>query len=745
MRRAIHYLILVVLLASSADAQVIWEHPNGISGGQIEHIAAGPDNTLYVLGYEGRVYRSTDGGGTWTETLHANDPKDVEFITQPMSLFVASSGTVFAVYLNFIMRSDDAGLTWTKPLEAGYFTVAGQRPSLSAITEAPGGKIIAVASQNVGNEYRNELLVSGDDGVTWQNIESPQLSTMHYLYSITVDENGSIYLVATKTGAIWRSTDGGVTWENRGSYRWSGNHEWFGYAISRVKVLNDGSLITVMSSSNLGGVMYSTDKGATWVNTSAAGPVLDQYDVDPDGNIMYILRGYSDVLRTKRGDDFYTVTPPDAGKARRIYADKNGTFYLGTENGLFATTDLGDHWTEISIPNLGVSGLTRTNSGSIIAGSSLLPGRLHRYGEGSVMRSTDNGASWARVGSQAGLKRIAAGPEGSVMMSSNARLYVSSDDGLTWEKRTSLIGGLTDEWLSVSTLALGHSDRIFASMGEFGLFISSDAGETWDRAVSNQAFSSYALAIDSDGVVYTGDSLQMGPSSKLYRSSDNGVTWTELPSIVDGHGIRSLAARGNIDLFAAVDNVGVFKSQDQGVSWTPIGSGLPAISYSSLHINDNGRVLLATNEGVFVLNETDSEWEAINADLYNLDVFVLATTADGRLIAGTESGATRTSNAIPPTPASNTDDPTADERVRMALANDVTGGGFSVSLDLKEELSGRIEVFDLLGKLVFDIPARAYATGRHRLHIGTELAKGSYFVRFVSGETIVHSCIGNLW
>lgn len=749
-------LLTILLLSSAALAQVAWEHPNGISGGSVGLIAAGPNDRLYVMGLEGRLYRSTDDGETWLETFN---PQSEPLFGERMWLNVTANGMVLARYRDFVVRSDDEGGTWT--------TIPGA-PNLLATGQDPQGRIYAT-SDLATDGIPCKLFISEDDGMTWQEIENFQMPSIYDPYSLTVDASGTIYIISpSDDDVIWRSSDNGKSWDN------AVRPPWWGVSPSldkySIKALSDGSVISL---GNHTGFARSTDRGSTWELfpvenfPSKSDMQYVQYDVDPNGNIMFIQisefgQGSERVFRIKDGKCI-DVSPAGAiGTVQRIYSGSNNTFYLGTDGAMYKTTDFGENWVEIMLPNFSVFGLARTTEGSIIATSSFFyyvhaqPSRNPRHGWGSVMRSTNNGASWKHVNTQFDranlfLRQVVRGPVGSMMMTADGPLYISVDDGLTWNKKSASIGDDPYNYFPVYLLALGKEDKIFATKGISGLFMSSDEGTTWEPAVSTGPFAVYALAIDSNSVVYTGgyqrDTIvgQDVPSSWFLRSEDNGNTWTQLPLIVEGEGIRSLAARNNTDIFAAIDRIGVFRSQDKGVTWTLIDEGLPMVDYSSLHVNDAGKVLLATTDGVFLLEEDEAKWTNISGNLYNKDVLVLATATDGRLIAGTESGVTRTTEAIPFASASNKDLPVFDQKVRIALSNDVIGGGFAVGLDVRDELIGHLEVLDLAGRILIRTPDRPFLVGRHQVHVGRGLSNGSYYVRFVSGQTIAQGCIGNLW
>jgi photosystem II stability/assembly factor-like uncharacterized protein len=70
----------------------------------------------------------------------------------------------------------------------------------------------------------------------------------------------------------------------------------------------------------------------------------------------------------------------------------------------------------------------------------------------------------------------------------------------------------------------------------------------------------------------------------VFRSTDNGASWTEANNGLTGPYIRALAVSGT-SLFAGSDGGGVFHSTDDGASWTAVNNGLTTLNVFALVVS----------------------------------------------------------------------------------------------------------------------------------------------------------------
>lgn len=175
----------VILRTTNTGANWDWASLNN-SGGIPRYINSIDRNgaVCIAVGNKGRIGRSTDFGATWTfvSSGTTNLINDVTFL---------NATTVIAVGTNIILKSIDAGLTWTR------LTINGTFHSLSC-------------KQNTiyaGLEYTDTLYKSIDAGQTYTRLPLP-FNTLGVVYAISADT----VLVSGYNG-LYKSVDGGQSWE----------------------------------------------------------------------------------------------------------------------------------------------------------------------------------------------------------------------------------------------------------------------------------------------------------------------------------------------------------------------------------------------------------------------------------------------------------------------------------------------------------------------------------------------------
>ena len=158
--------------------------------------------------FGGTLYRSSDGGDTWSEVLALRGTSvfDIEF---------APTGTAYIGTQDSIRRSTDGGLSWML-LNLGIgpndqvFDVAldpsNQSTMWAGIADATGAQPVNV-------------MRSTDSGATWSN-RTPPLAQPISCRGIAVDPSDSNTVIAVfggdfGGGQVWTTTDGGDSWTNR--------------------------------------------------------------------------------------------------------------------------------------------------------------------------------------------------------------------------------------------------------------------------------------------------------------------------------------------------------------------------------------------------------------------------------------------------------------------------------------------------------------------------------------------------
>lgn len=318
----------------------------------------------------------------------------------------------------------------------------------------------------------------------------------------------------------------------------------------------------------LGGIASLFLLGAGCISFSSSGPAtLGVYRSSDKGEKWQAIN----VLPTAQG-----IKTIGGAKTYRIFADPNDskTLYLATRGqGLFYSLDRGDSWQAISYFNskfiygVSVDPLNKctvyvtdastisktedcnrtwrtvyTTQASKIIGIAVEyqdPNDVYAALEnGTVLKSSNKGESWRSIRTFRGIIReIVTDPmtPGRIFVATAQNGMSRSDDGgVNWESASNGLSNFS-EALTFNRFVLdaGRKDSIYW-VSKYGIFHSTDAGRNWTDlklVTSPGSINIYSFAVNpknSNEMYYTGTTYgnQKGQSvSKLYRSTDGGLTW----------------------------------------------------------------------------------------------------------------------------------------------------------------------------------------------------------------------------
>lgn len=256
------------------------------------------------------------------------------------------------------------------------------------------------------------------------------------------------------------------------------------------------------------------------------------------------------------------VTPPDmllgpddtsAGVGQNfgcqgVRADPRyaGVFYAGaTYQALWKSTDWGLTWTKVSVSGSDIFANGRLNlviapDGSYMLSTCLYP--INGFSNGA-WRSTDSGLTWSRnnIGFDNGddVGRMAIDPTSALRVVASAHsgtdhMWESRDGGVTWTDQGAMGGATNAEiiWLDDDTLlAISDGDNI-AGNGTWRGVRSGSVWPwtwTWTSKDTQQHWHGTAQAfVEGNGNVWTGGGFG------IRKSTDNGLTWTQVDSMNSG-------------------------------------------------------------------------------------------------------------------------------------------------------------------------------------------------------------------
>ena len=265
--------------------------------------------------------------------------------------------------------------------------------------------------------------------------------------------------------------------------------------------------------------------------------------------------------------------------------------YVGTDGGVFKSTNGGTSWSQIN------NGLTASYIDSLAIDPTTTQ-VIYAETLMGVCKSTDGGAHWTQSGLKCGeVNSLAIDPTNTQVIYAgtfdktwyNQGVFKSTDGGKNW---TQINNGLTDTD-TPRCLAIDPTNTqvIYVGTENTHVYKSTDGGANWSqtsrgltRGVSVTTYV-FALAIDPTNtqVIYAGTRDQ-----GVFKSTDGGANWTQtnngLPNTKFGMYVTSLAIDPtNTQVIYAGTYEGVFKSIDGGSSWGAINNGLSRSINKSIH------------------------------------------------------------------------------------------------------------------------------------------------------------------
>ncbi len=320
------------------------------------------------------------------------------------------------------------------------------------------------------------------------------------------------------------------------------------------------------------------------------------------------------------------------------------TIYVGAwknsdEGGLWVSHDRGHSWSEpAQFKGQPIHALAQAPSDAHILYAGTLEG---------VFRSDDSGATWAQISPPGSheiheIESLAVDPgNADVVYAGTWHLpWKTTDGGKTWHNIKQ--GIIEDSDVFSIIVDPEHAHIVYLSACS-GIYKSENAGILFRKVqgIPSEARRTRSLMQDPEqrDVVYA------GTTEGLYKTLDSGKTFERLTdSDVVVNAVYVDPGDSNRVLLAT-DRGGVLTSQDAGVTFTPSNEGISERKVAAVLVDrDNPDVMYAgvVNDkkygGVFRSSDGGAHWEQLGSGLDGSDVFALAETKDGRVVAGTGHG-----------------------------------------------------------------------------------------------------------
>ena len=342
----------------------------------------------------------------------------------------------------------------------------------------------------------------------------------------------------------------------------------------------------------------------------------------------------------------WVQTSGPCGGTISCFAVSGSNLFVGTNTGVYLSSDFGKRWTCASsglTPDTLVTHLVaRPNE---TGGADLFAGTLY----GGVYRSTDDGTSWTAANSGilswgmhttiTALAVIPNGKGGSNLFAgtSDGDVFLSTNSGDSWNECYGPGGNVKAfaydfNWTGGINLFAGTL---------YGVFLSTNNGSTWTEA-NNGLKDPLGNPLDVDALLSVGTKLFAGTGQGVYLSTNNGSSWSSVDTNSTLGSVDALAVDGS-NLFAGT-GTGVFLSIDSGKNWTAANNGL-TIAFISCFVvmpalggTGGSNLLAGTSRGdVFLSTDDAGSWSAIKHGFMYESVYSILSYGSS-LYAATEHG-----------------------------------------------------------------------------------------------------------
>src|SRR5579863_5681783 len=307
--------------------------------------------------------------------------------------------------------------------------------------------------------------------------------------------------------------------------------------------------------------------------------------------------------------------------------------------GLWVSHDVGRTWSEV--PGL------KGQSIRAFAEAQSAPGTLFAGTLEGVFRSKDSGMSWEQISPKDSkeiheIESLAVDPlNPDVIYAGTWHLpWKTADGGQTWH---SIKKGVIDDSDVFSIIIDPEKPGIVYASACSGIYKSETGGDLFRKIQGIPATARRTRVLRQDPAHR--DVVYAGTTEGLYKTADGGKTFQRMtgPEVIVNDVFIDPVHPEHV--LIATDRGGVLSSGDAAVSFAPANAGFSERKIEALLVDrENPQKLWAgvVNDkaygGVFVSDDGGNQWNHIGDGLDGRDVFALALSADGTVLAGTNSG-----------------------------------------------------------------------------------------------------------
>ncbi len=547
---------------------------------------ANPDH--YFIGGSG-IWRSLDGGLTFSKlsgpagTIYTiiMDPENADIL-----LASSNNGRVY--------KTIDGGNTWTSVLlqsDADFYDL-DFNASNSDILYSCGTK--------------GAMYSSTDKGDSWSLVTGPWNTTRSIMFAVTPHDPDYIYVLQEKSGgfdALYLSTDGGSTWTTQSSDD-AGDNNIMGYNLSQVGGQAPRDMDIIVSpidktEVHVAGIMTfkSTDSGVNWTQTThwVVYNALPFVHADIDQLIyhdskIYVASDGGIFISTDGGNSFDDKTTGLG--IRQFYRISASNHTVGKVAGGSQDNGTGilredDIWYDFMGAD-GMEPLIMNNDDDIVIGSIQF---------GQLNKSINGGTSLVSITQTQGgnngdwVTPLERDPnQANTMYQGKKQLYKTINAGSTWDTISTFSeSGNMDE----ICIAPSDSKIIYIGYGS-NVHKTVDGGENWNTVnLGGLGGTINYINIhpnDSNHVI-----IAVGSNNRFIESTDGGISWISIKHNLPNIASRSVVFDGRPEngIYVSMSKGVYYKDNNSPTTWTLVDTGLPKVDARELEIV-NDKLYVAT-------------------------------------------------------------------------------------------------------------------------------------------------------
>jgi len=557
-----------------------------LGGARIGSIAVHPTNGQIVLaaaqffssGVPNGIFRSTDGGTTWTNVLSGAPGTGVVFDGNNA---YAALGSIIGNANNGVYKSTDGGANWARADAAGATKLPTTDVGRIALAIAPSSPLTLYAGiQNSGTNFGDllGLFKSVDGGVNWTQVTTnPDYCTPQCWYDNVIrvaPTNASAVYLGGSAGpgnltSLFRSLDGGTTWTNITS------------GANGVILHVDHHALAFSGDSTK---FFAGNDGGVWSTTDMTGASVNWTNLNNTLSITQFYGGLS-------------IHPTDVN-----------TSFAGTQdNGIQKYTG-GLAWNYSTCGDGGWSAFDSVQPSTVYAACQDI----------DIRKSTTGGASWSSAvngitNSDRGqfIPPLVVDPSNPLnVYFGTFRVYQSINGAGLWTPISPDLASPSTT-ANVTTIAVAPSDSntVYAGTGNSKVQVTTNAlagaGATWtDRSSASlppRFVTQIAVAPANPLIAYvtfSGFSGFADTKGHVFKTTTGGTSWTDISGNLPNTPVNDIVIDPDLaNTFYVGTDVGVFRTTDGGVTWSTLVTGLPRVAVFSLKLHRTSRTLRAATHG----------------------------------------------------------------------------------------------------------------------------------------------------